>query len=180
MADDSLDVSVSFGGAPPAPPSIPVVASSGSPAPAPPEAPRSKDPNLGLRFWIELGSVQIAVFKECSPITIETVMFEYQEGGLNTYTHKLPTNTKYQNVTLKRGLDESQDLYRWYMKAVNGQIERQKISIIVYDSLGNEVRRWNLQGAYPCKWTGPELKADTGAIAIETLEIAHEGIIPGS
>lgn len=148
--------------------------------PAPPEKPRGKDPDLGLRFWIELGSIQIAVFRECSPITIQTDMFEYAEGGLNTYTHKLPVRTKYSNITLKRGIDDGQDLYTWYMKAVNGQIERQKISIIVYNSLGAEVRRWNLQGAYPCKWTGPDLKAEHGAIAVESVEIAHLGIIPGS
>lgn len=145
---------------------------------APAEKPRSKDPHLGLRFWVQLGQIEVAGFKECSGLTIETEMLEHKEGGLNTYTHKLPVRAKYSNVTLKRGMDEGQDLYRWYLKALNGQIERQNISIIVYDSVGAEVQRWDLQGAYPCKWTGPSLKTDQGALAVETLEIAHHGLVP--
>jgi phage tail-like protein len=160
----------------PAPPS-----SNGSDSrPAPPEKPRGKDSHIGLRFWIQLGQVEIAGFKECSPLIVETEMFEYPEGGLNTYTHKLPVRTKYSNITLKRGIDEGQDLYQWYVKVVQGQIKRQNISIIVYDSTGKEVRKWDLQNAYPCKWTGPDLKTDAGAIAVESLEIAHEGLLPTS
>ena len=141
---------------------------------------RPKDPHLGLRFWLQLGQVEIAGFKECTGLKIETEVFEYPEGGLNTYTHKLPVRAKYTNITLKRGLDETQDLFQWYVKAMNGQIKRQNISIIVYDSLGNQVQKWDLQRAFPCKWTGPDLKTDAGAIAIETLEIAHEGLLPAS
>jgi phage tail-like protein len=86
--------------------------------------------------------------------------------------------SKYKNIILKRGLDEGQDLYRWYVKAMNGEIQRQDISIMIYDSrgTGKPVRTWNLHRAFPCKWTGPDLKADKGAIAVETLEIAHEGL----
>jgi phage tail-like protein len=148
----------------------------GSQAPA--EKPRSKDPHLGLFFWVQLGQVEIAGFKECSGLKIETEVFEYVEGGLNTYTHKLPVRTKYGNITLKRGLDEGQDLYRWYVKAMQGVIQRQNISIIVYDSRGKEVQKWDLQRAFPCKWTGPDLKTDQGAVAVETVEIAHEGLLP--
>ena len=145
---------------------------------SPDDSPRPRDAHLGLRFWVQLGQIQVAGFQECSGLVIETEMMEYPEGGLNTYTHKLPTRAKYSNITLKRGLDEGQDLYHWYVSSLNGDIKRQNISIILYDSQGKEVRRWDLQGAYPCKWTGPALRADTGAVAVETLEIAHEGLLP--
>jgi len=145
---------------------------------ASPERPRPKDTHIGLRFWVQLGQVEIAGFKECSGLSIETEVFEYKEGGLNNYTYKLPVRSSYKNITLKRGLDEGQDLHRWYVQAMNGQIKRQNISIIVYDSTGREVRKWNLQRAWPCKWTGPDLKTDQGAIAVETVEIAHEGLLP--
>jgi phage tail-like protein len=147
-------------------------------AQAPPEKPRPKDAHIGLRFWVQIDQVEIAGFRECSGLKIETEVFEYAEGGLNTYTHKLPVRAKYGNITLKRGLDEGQDLYRWYVKAINGQIQRQPISIILYDSQGKEVRRWDLKNAFPCKWSGPDLKTDQGAIAVETVEIAHEGLRP--
>ena len=139
---------------------------------------RAKDPHLGLRFWVELGQIEVAGFRECSGLKMETEIEEYAEGGLNTYTHKLPKRVKYQNITLKRGMDETQSLYNWYMKFANGQIERQNISIIVYNSVGKEVMRWDLQRAFPCKWSGPELNADKGSVAIEILEIAHEGLLP--
>jgi phage tail-like protein len=152
-------------------------------ATAPAEKPRAKDPHMGLRFWVQLGSIEVAGFQECSGLSVETEIFEYAEGGLNTHTHKFPVRAKYKNITLKRGLDEGQDLYQWYvktMRAMNGtgKLQRQDISIIVYDSLGKEVRRWNLQRAFPSKWTGPDLKSDKGAVAVETLEITHEGLLP--
>src|SRR5579862_7807146 len=134
-------------------------------SPAPPEKPRSKDPHLGLRFWVQLGQIEVAGFRDCSGLQVETEVFEYKEGGLNNYTHKLPVRASYKNITLKRGLDETQDLYHWYIRSMNGEIKRQNISIIVYDSLGKEVQKWDLQRAFPCKWTGPDLQAEKGAIA---------------
>jgi len=144
------------------------------------EKQRSKDPHQGLRYWVQLGQIEIAGFRECSGLIIETEMFEYAEGGQNTYTHKLPVRRKYFNITLKRGMEEGQDLYKWYLQTANGKMFRQNISIIIYDPLGEPVRKWDLQNACPCKWTGPELKAESGALAIETLEIAHEGLLPSS
>lgn len=140
----------------------------------------SRDPHMGLRFWIQLGHVEIAGFRECSPMVVETETFEYAEGGLNSYTHKLPVRTKYSNIILKRGMDETRALYDWYIQAASGQIARQDISIVIYDSQQHNKRQWDLKNAYPCKWTGPELKAESGAIAVETVEIAHEGLLPSS
>lgn len=166
MVDSSFSVSASGAGG-------------GGGASAPPaEKPRSADCHLGLRFWVQLGQVEVAGFRECTGFGAQTEVFEYIEGGLNTYTHKLPVRVKYNNIVLKRGLDEGQDLYRWYMKTTHGQIKRQNISIVVYGPTGKEVRRWDLQKAYPCKWTGPDLKTDAGAVAVESVEIAFEGIVP--
>jgi phage tail-like protein len=147
---------------------------------APPEKPRPKDPHIGLRFWVQLGQVEVAGFQECTGFGMETEIYEYSEGGLNTYTHKLPVRVKHKNITLKRGLDEGQDLFQWYVRAMKGEIKRQNISIIVYDSQGNQVRKWDLQNAWPCKWNGPDLKTDHGAVAVESVEIAHEGLLPTS
>jgi phage tail-like protein len=141
---------------------------------------RARDPHLGLRFWIQLGQIEIAGFRECSGLNIETEVFEFNEGGVNNYTHKLPVRAKYGNITLKRGLDAGQDLHAWYMRAMRGEIKRQNISIIVYDYLGQVVQKWDLQNAFPCKWTGPDLNTEQGAVAVETVEIAHEGLLPSS
>jgi len=148
----------------------------------------SKDPYLGMRFWVAIDGIQVAGFSECSAITVETEVFEYAEGGLNTYTHKLPVRTKYGNITLKRGLDPGHDLYSWYLSTLDGSATRKNITISVYpfikdhkpnESIGDPtpVEQWLLYRAFPVKWTGPDLKAETGTIAVETLEFAHEGIL---
>jgi phage tail-like protein len=140
-----------------------------------------RDPYVHLRFALQIGEVTLAMFTECSALTIETETFEYAEGGLNSHTHKLPTRTKYGNVTLKRGLDETHELYDWYLQVVSGDFKRQHISIVLYDiynSHDKPARKWDLMDAYPCKWTGPDLRVDSGAVAVETVEFAHAGLIP--
>lgn len=142
----------------------------------------SKDPYIGLSFFVEIQGILVAGFSECSGLSIETEVFEYSEGGLNTYTHKLPVRTKYSNITLKRGIDPGQDLLRWYLESIDGVPNKRKnISIILYGEVNKQplqvVRKWDLMDAYPIKWTGPDLKADAGAIAIETLEFAHHGLV---
>ena len=110
-----------------------------------------RDPYVNLRFAVEIDHVKVALFSECSALTIETETFEYPEGGVNSYTHKLPTRTKYGNITLKRGLDDTQELYDWYLLNVSGKTKRRNLSIILYDLFGSKSRRWDLMGAYPCK-----------------------------
>lgn len=140
---------------------------------------RGKDHHLGLRFWVQIEGVEVAGFSDCSGLQIETEVFEYSEGGLNTFTHKLPVRTKYGNITLKRGLDPGQDLFRWYKESIDGvPNHRKNISIMIYGPKGGEpVYKWDLMAAYPVKWIGPDLKTDAGSTAIETLEFAHHGLV---
>lgn len=142
---------------------------------------RGKDHHLGLRFWIQIEGVEVAGFSECSGLSIETEVFEYSEGGQNTYTHKLPTRTKYGNITLKRGLDPTQDLHKWYVESIDGVPNKRKhVSIMIYGpKSGDLVEKWDLMDAWPVKWVGPELKTEAGATAIETLEFAHHGLVRG-
>lgn len=142
------------------------------------DAPRPKDPHLGLRFWIQIDGIEIAGFSECSGLSFETEIFEYAEGGSNNYTHKLPVRTKYSNLVLKRGMDHGQDLYRWYVSSLDGNIQRRNISIILYGPKGGDpVKQWDFRGAFPVKWVGPDFRTEAGAVAVETLEIAHDGLI---
>ena len=142
------------------------------------EKPRNQDPFVGLKFWVDIDSVHIAAFAECSAITVETEVFEYAEGGENGYVHKLPVRTKYSNVTLKRGLDDGQSLYEWYMSTLNGKTQRKNITISLHSHDDTRVLSWHLRGAYPVKWTGPDLKADAGATTIESVEIAFDDLLP--
>jgi phage tail-like protein len=143
---------------------------------------RGRDHHIGLRFWVQIEGIEVAGFSDCSGLSIETEVFEYAEGGQNTYTHKLPVRTKYSNITLKRGLDPTQDLHRWYVGSIDGvPNSRKNISIIIYGPKGGDVvEQWDLMGAWPVKWVGPDLKTDAASTAIETLEFAHNGLVRGS
>lgn len=138
-----------------------------------------KDPYLGYRFLVEIEDLVVGGFSEVSGLQAETEVEEYREGGLNEYTHKLPKGTKYINLILKKGITDSDDLWRWHQDVVNGKIERRNGSVILLDQTGEEKWRWNFMGAYPIKWTGPDFKADSNIAAIETLELSHDGIKKG-
>ena len=148
-------------------------------------AARSNDPYGAFRFVVELGSVQVAGFAECTGLNMETKVFEYKEGGNNGTTLKFPEASTYGNVTLKRGMTQSTDLLDWHLDVINGQFHtnpraaKANIAIVLNDEAGNAAWRWNLLRAFPVKWVGPELKASGNEVAIETLELAHEGIQKG-
>lgn len=143
---------------------------------------RNTDPYGNFRFSLEIENVEVAGFSEVSGLQIETKVFEYKEGGNNATTLKFPETSGYGNVTLKRGVTDSNDLIDWLMDVVNGTFSmslraaNQNLAVVLKDEGGEPVRRWNLVRAFPVKWTGPDLKASASEVAIESLEITHEGI----
>jgi phage tail-like protein len=121
-----------------------------------------------------------AIFTEVSGLQIETEVQEYAEGGNNGFVHRLPGRTRVGNITLKRGITGSNELFKWYMQIASGQkIDRRNISLVMYDVAGVELLRWNFLMAYPVKWIGPQFEANGNAAAIETLELAHAGLQMG-
>ena len=133
------------------------------------------DPYLGARFFVEIDGVDQGGFTECTGLQAEVEVTDYQEGGNNGYIHKLVGRTKFTNVVLKRGVTDSSDLWDWFQDVSRGEIERKDVSVVLYNSVQEEVRRWNLREAFPAKWVGPAFNATTPAVAIETLELAHHG-----
>jgi len=134
------------------------------------------DPLTTFSFFVEVEKIQQAAFSEFSGIQAEVEVFAYEEGGCNDYVHKLPGRTKFSNITLKRGLAETDDLWLWFQDVINGAVTRKNVSVVLYDAAHKEAKRWNFTRAYPVKWVGPAFKAGENAISIETLELAHEGM----
>jgi phage tail-like protein len=87
--------------------------------------------------------------------------------------------TKYQNLSLRRGIADATELWQWHQDVVNGKIERRQIHIVLLDSLGNAKWRWVFEKAYPVKWSGTELNATSNAVFVEAVEFAHNGIKRG-
>jgi phage tail-like protein len=116
---------------------------------------------------------------------METKVFEYREGGNNQTTLKFPEHTSHGNVTLKRGVTKANELIDWQLDVASGAFSLRKrednprVAIVLKDEAGAEVKRWVLRRAFPTKWIGPDLKASASEVAIESLELAHEGIEKG-
>ena len=108
---------------------------------------------------------------------MNTEFEEYKEGGVNTFVHKLPTITKYQNLVLKRGMTDSNTLYEWAKEIAGGIINRRHVSVVLLDSQRREVRKWTFQEAFPIKWSSGNLNSTSSSIEIETLELAHQGLL---
>jgi phage tail-like protein len=128
------------------------------------------------RFYVQIGDMVQAVFSEVSGLNIEMAVEEIEEGGVNDFVHRLPGRCKVSNVTLKRGLTRTNELYKWVMEVAQGTIKRRNVSIVQYTTYGLELMRWNFREAYPVKWSGPQYRAGDNSNAIETLELAHKGL----
>ena len=139
------------------------------------------DPYLSFHFLVEIEGLVIGGFNEVTGLTVEVEIEEYREGGLNAYVHKLAGPTRYpNNLVLKHGLTDSDTLWNWHQDVANGNIQRRNGSIILLDSAGEEQWRWNFVDAYPVRWVGPDLRAGSAEVAIETLELVHRGLsVPG-
>lgn len=136
-----------------------------------------KDPYRNCNFLVEIDGIVQAGFSDCSGLGSSTDPIEYREGGDNTTVRKLPGLTKYTNISLKRGLSDSRELYDWYRQVVTGRTDRRNGSVIVLDADGmTEVVRWNFFNAWPTKFEAPAFSAKGNEVAIETFELAHEGL----
>lgn len=137
----------------------------------------SADGVLGVGFEVEFDDSLQGKFTECSGVEITVAVEKIEEGGLNEYVHQLPGRTTYGNVTLKQPVFIERQFYDWLLQIVRGEAARKQLSIYVGDAAGERVRSWQLKRAWPVKWTGPSMKTGANEAAIETIEIAHEGLI---
>lgn len=142
---------------------------------------RADDPLAGFNFLLESGGVLRAGFSEITGLNSETDVVEYRTGADDFTNRKLPGMKKFGNVTLKGGVAASpdQDLLTWRSSVTEGNVKRIDVSIILLDEKRKEQVRYNLRAAWPSKWVGPDLKGGASEIAIEQLEIAHEGVTLG-
>ena len=90
--------------------------------------------------------------------------------------YKIPGLKKYGNITLKKGLTDSLVMYEWLITGVDGPVDRKTITITSMDEAGEDVASWQVINAWPIKYTAPDFNATSSEVAIETVEIAHEGM----
>ncbi|UFJ38956.1 phage tail protein [Brevibacillus humidisoli] len=135
-----------------------------------------KDPYRKFRFRVEVDGIQQAGFSEVSGFDASIDVVEYREGNEPITPRKLPGLAKYGNVTLKWGVTDSMDMYNWMQECIQGKVQRKTITIIAINEEGSDVATWQVREAWPAKYTAPDFNGTASEVAIELLEMAHEGM----
>lgn len=135
-----------------------------------------RDPFLVFRFEVRLDDFPPAGFSECTGLQVETEVHDYPEGGLNTHLLKFPGRTKQSNLILKRGIIDRL-VWDWHYDVTQGKVKFRNGTIRVLDAAGEQaVMEWQFKRAFPLKLAGPDLNATQNSVAVETLEICHQGL----
>src|SRR2546423_2041644 len=138
--------------------------------------PQRDDPYKAFNFLVEIDGITRAGFSEVSGLESETQVIEYRLGGESNTVRKLPGLTKYASIVLRRGVTQDAELWNWRKTVVQGNVDRRNGSIVLLDDDRTAVVRWNFFNGWISKWQGPDLNAAGNEVAIETIEIAHEGL----
>ena len=117
-----------------------------------------------------------AGFSECAGLEGTLATEDYQEGGNNGRTLHFPTRMGWSNIKLKRGVGRSDELWEWHWEFVEGRGRRRDGLVTLHDEQQRALKAWQFYRGIPIKWTGPALDAGQSRLAIEELEIAHEGL----
>lgn len=140
------------------------------------------NPYPGYNFLVSIegvsddpGEIQ-AAFAEISGLGVEITPIEYRTGAERTTVRKLPGLTKYSNVTFKRGITGDLRFWRWIEQTLHGGVQRCSVTVTMLDEKRAPVLQFRLSNAWPVKFEGPTLNATTNDVAIELMEICHEGM----
>jgi phage tail-like protein len=132
---------------------------------------------IGTLFTVAL-NYKVAGFSECTGLDATVEVFEFKEGGVNDHLWKFPTRASHGNITLKHGVIYLyDDLWTWHYDFVQGRGKRKDGVIVLMDEAKRPAKVWKFTKGVPMKWVGPALNAMQSNAAIESLEIAHEGLV---
>lgn len=133
-------------------------------------------------FLFEVDGVEIGRFMEISGLEVSVETEEVQEGGQNSFVHKLPGRMTWPNITLKRGITQQNTLLEWLNKSSGekfssggNKLKRTTAAITLTASDGTRLRAWEFDGVFPVKWTGPSFAVSSTDMAVEQLEVTHHG-----
>ncbi|MCC6411363.1 MAG: phage tail protein [Saprospiraceae bacterium] len=134
-------------------------------------------PQVAFQFRVDIADMT-AEFSEVTGLNIEVQPIEYRNGLTPDYsTIKMPGMQKFGNVTLKRGVFKgNNEFFDWYKTIKMNTVTRKTVKISLLDETGAPVMEWELRNAFPTKITAPDMKASGNEVAIESMELVHEGM----
>jgi phage tail-like protein len=134
------------------------------------------------KFLFEVDGVQIGTFTEVDGLQADVAVEDLEEGGQNQFVHRLPGRMTWPNITFKRGVTDSDNLFSWLQESAgdefsrNGnRLQRKSAAVTLISNKGERLRAWELTAAFPVRWRGPTFAASSNDLASEELEIAHHG-----
>lgn len=135
-------------------------------------------PLPSFSFQVTWGSVAKLAFQEVSGLDTETQVIEYRHSNSPAYsTIKMPGIKKFGNITMKKGVFvQDNGFWNWYSQIKMNTIKRIGVVVQLLDESSKPTMTWTLINAWPTKISSPTLKSDGNEVAIQTIEIAHEGL----
>lgn len=134
-------------------------------------------PYRNFRFRLEIDGLDAGSFSEVSGFDATIDVVEYRAGDDPAITPtKLPGLIKYGNITLKWGSSETMVLYDWLIDITEGTIEKKTVTLTALDEEGSPAASWRCINAWPVKYTAPDFNGTSSEVAVETIELAHEGL----
>ena len=133
-------------------------------------------PHGKFNYNVEIDGLEAVGFSDVTVFDASIDVIEYREGDMTQTPIKVPGLKKYGNITLKQGLVDSMVLYEWMTAGLEGDVERKTLTITLLDIAGSPAASWQIINAWPVKYTAPDFNATSSEVAIESLEIAHEGM----
>lgn len=138
-----------------------------------------QDPLVSSWFGVEFQGQVVGAFRECTGLGSENEVVEYKASGQKGefVIKKVPGRLKWNNITLKRGITDAMDMWQWRKLVEQGKITdaRKNGTITMYNQQGDAIAKWNFTNAWPSKLSGPSANAGNNEVAIEELELTHEG-----
>lgn len=138
-------------------------------------------PYLGAHFVLAIDGLSSVNFSKCTGLAAEVGVEEYQEGGENRFTHRMPSRASFPNLVLTQGAGPVRELWDWFSEyLVTGRVVPRDGQVVLMAGVQGgalePVRVWSFTRGWPVKLTGPDLDAQSSAIAVESIEIAHHGL----
>ena len=143
--------------------------------------PRPTDPFIVYSFALDMSGGAAGFFTEVSGVGSESEVVEHKVVGKEGHTsivQKIPGRLKWTDITLKRGITATMDIWEWRKQVEDGDMAgaRKNCSIIMYDETGKAAARWDIVNAWPSKVSGPSFKSDGNEYGVEEVTLVHEGL----